>query len=65
VVAERPFASVTVRLTVYVPCTTKLVVKIDPDPLMGLALGAFHVNEYGGVPIDAVAVKLTGRPTGM
>lgn len=61
--AVLPLLSVAVTVTVNVPLTEQLVVKLDPVPVAGLIPGALQLNVYGAVPPVAVAVKVTGVPT--
>lgn len=55
--------SVPVAVTVNVPFTAYIVVKLDPLPVAGLPPGALHVNVHGGVPPAHVAEKVTAVPT--
>jgi hypothetical protein len=46
-----------------VPFVLYVVVKLAPVPLDGLPPVAVQANEYGDVPPDADAVKVTAVPT--
>lgn len=62
--ADAVFAleSVPVTLTVYVPLTAYVVVKLDPVPLDGEPPVAVQLKVYGVVPPVPVAVKVTAVP---
>jgi hypothetical protein len=55
--------SVPVAVTVYVPLTLYVVVKLAPLPVAGLPPGALHVKVQGGVPPAHVAENVTAVPT--
>ncbi len=50
--------SVTVKVTLYVPLTAKVVEKVDAVPDAGLPPVTAHANVYGDVPPVTVEVKL-------
>jgi hypothetical protein len=57
--AVLPLWSVTVRVTLYVPFTAKLVENVDAVPLAGLPPVTAHAYVYGAVPPLTVDEKLT------
>jgi hypothetical protein len=53
-----PLRSVTVRVTLYVPLTAKVVENVEAVPLAGLPPVTAHAKVYGDVPPVTVEVKL-------